>query len=133
MSKEDKMHSSVWKNWERKWAEFLGGDKVNAKRIPVTGRHSGDVPDVETIKFAVEVKAGKVVSSRTLKAVEQARKAAIATRKIPIVAQTHKKNDKTAIHLVTMELDVFLELTKHIRAEEKRIRAGMEDVHKLSI
>jgi len=128
-----KVDRSTWKNWERKWAEFLGGDKVNAKRIPVTGRQSGDVPDVETIKFAVEVKAGKVVSSRTLKAIEQARKAGIATRKIPIVAQTHKINKNNAIHLVTMELDVFLELTKHIRAEEKRIKAGMEDVHKLSI
>ena len=62
---EGRMDRSVWKNWERKVAEWFGGDKVNAKRIPVTGRHSGDVPDVETIKFAIEVKAGKVVSSRT--------------------------------------------------------------------
>ena len=51
------MDRSTWKNWERKWAEFLGGDEVNAKRIPVTGSQSGDVPDVDTIKFAGEVKA----------------------------------------------------------------------------
>ena len=69
------MDRSTWKKWELWLVATLGGDRVNAKRNTVTGRHSGDTPDVETIKFAVEVKAGKVVSSRTLKAVDQALKA----------------------------------------------------------
>ena len=34
---ESKMDRSVWKNWERKVAEWFGGDAVNARRIPVTG------------------------------------------------------------------------------------------------
>ena len=92
------MDRSTWKGWERWWKEKLGGDKVNAKRIPVTGRHSGDVPDIETITFAGEVKAGSVASSRTLKAVDQARKAANATGKIPILCQTHKVNKKESLH-----------------------------------
>ena len=127
------MNNSVLKNWERKWAEFLGGDKVKAQRNPVTGRHSGDVPDVETIKFAAEVKAGKVVSARTLKAVEQARKAGIATNKIPIVCQTHKVNDKVAKHLVTMELETFLNITKDIRKEEMRIKASLDSTIQLNL
>ena len=127
------MKNSVWKNWERKWAEFLGGEKVKAQRNPETGRHSGDVPDVETIKFAAEVKAGKVVSARTLKAVEQARKAGIATNKIPIVCQTHKINDKVAKHLVTMELETFLKLTKDIRKEEMRIKASLDSTIHLNL
>ena len=120
------MDKSTWKRWERWWADTLGGDRVNAKRNPVTGRHSGDTPDVETIKFAVEVKAGKVVSSRTLKAVEQAQKAGNATKKIPIVAQTHKINDKNAVHLVTMDLETFLDLTTPIRKEEMRIKKSLD-------
>lgn len=127
------MDRSTWKAWERKWAEFLGGDAVNAKRIPVTGRQSGDVPDVETIKFAVEVKAGKVVSSRTLKAVDQAMKAGRATGKIPIVAQTHKVNNTVAKHLVTMDLATFLKLTEHIRVEERRIKKSLDSTLDISI
>ena len=127
------MDKSTWKRWERWWADTLGGDKVNAKRNPVTGRHSGDTPDVETIKFAVEVKAGKVVSSRTLKAVEQAKKAGISTGKIPIVAQTHKINDKNAVHLVTMDLETFLQITTPIRKEEMRIKKRLDSTKDLGI
>ena len=128
-----KMDRSTLKNWERKWAEFLGGDAVNAKRIPVTGRQSGDVPDVETIKFAAEVKAGKVVSARTLKAVDQAMKAGRATNKIPIVCQTHKVNEKKAVHLVTLDLATFLKLTEHIRLEEKKIKKSLDSTLDLGI
>ena len=127
------MDKSTWKRWERWWADTLGGDKVNAKRNPVTGRHSGDTPDVETIKFAVEVKAGKVVSSRTLKAVEQAKKAGISTGKIHIVAQTHKINDKNAVHLVTMDLETFLQITTPIRKEEMRIKKSLDSTKDLGI
>jgi len=127
------MDKSTWKKWERWWADILGGDKVNAQRIPVTGRQSGDVPDVETIKFACEVKAGKVVSSRTLKAVDQAHKAGVATNKIPIVCQTHKINDKVAKHLVTMDLTTFLKITEPIRKEEMRIKASLDSSLDISL
>jgi predicted RecB family endonuclease len=127
------MDRSTWKKWERWWADALGGDKVNAKRIPVTGRQSGDVPDVETIKFAVEVKAGKVVSSRTLKAIDQAIKAGRSTGKIPIVAQTHKINDKVAVHLVTMDIATFLHLTDDLRKEEMKIKKQLDASADISI
>ena len=130
---EKKMDRSVWKNWERKVAEWFGGDAVNAKRIPVTGRQSGDVPDVETIKFAIEVKAGKVVSSRTLKAVDQAKKAAVATNKIPVVVQVHKVNKNVAVPLVTLDLATFLKLTEGIRKEEIRIKKSLDSTKELGI
>ena len=130
---EKEMDRSVWKNWERKVAEWFGGDAVNAKRIPVTGRQSGDVPDVETIKFAIEVKAGKVVSSRTLKAVDQAKKAAVATNKIPVVVQVHKVNKNVAVPLVTLDLTTFLKLTESIRKEEKRIKKSLDSSKELGI
>jgi hypothetical protein len=122
------MDKSTWKKWERWWAEAIGGREVGAKRNPVTGRSGtdGHVPDVESHRFAVEVKAGKVVSSRTLKAVEQARDAGNATRKIPIVAQTHKVNNSNAVHLITMELETFLELTADIRKDERRIQKSLD-------
>lgn len=127
------MDRSVWKNWERKVAEWFGGDSVNAKRIPVTGRQSGDVPDVETIKFAIEVKAGKVVSSRTLKAVEQAKKAGISTNKIPVVVQVHKVNKNVAVPLVTLDLATFLKLTDDIREDERRIKKSLDSSKTLGI
>ena len=130
---EKEMDRSVWKNWERKVAEWFGGDAVNAKRIPVTGRQSGDAPDVETIKFAIEVKAGKVVSSRTLKAVDQAKKAAVATNKIPVVVQVHKVNKNVAVPLVTLDLATFLKLTESIRKEEKRIKKSLDSSKELGI
>ena len=83
--------------------------------------------------LAVEVKAGKVVSSRTLKAVKQAHDAGIATNKIPIVAQTHKINNSNAIHLVTMELDTFLSLTSDIRKEERRIKKSLDSNKDMAI
>jgi len=122
------MDRSTWKKWERWWVATLGGNRVNAKRNPVTGRHSGDTPDVETIKFAVEV-----VSSRTLKAVDQAMKAGRATNKIPIVAQTHKVNNNNAVHLVTMDLETFLQITTPIRKEEMRIKKSLDSTRDLGI
>ena len=127
------MDRSTWKNWERKVAEGFGGNEVNAKRIPVTGRQSGDVPDVETIKFAIEVKAGKVVSSRTLKAEDQAKKAGISTGKIPVVVQVHKVNKNVSVPLVTLDLATFLKLTENVRKEEKRIKKSLDSSKELGI
>ena len=73
------------------------------------------------------------MSSRTLKAIDQAIKGGKATNKIPIVAQTHKINDKTAVHLVTMDLETFLELTKGIRNEERRIKKSLDSSLNLGI
>ena len=50
----------TWKAWERWWGETL--EKMGfgpTQRIPVTGRSSGDVPDLDNAILAPEVKAGK--------------------------------------------------------------------------
>ena len=76
------MHRATWKAIERQWAERLGG-----KRVPVTGRTKGDAPDVEHDVFSIEVKAGRVMSTRLQTAVEQA----VASQKgeqIPLVCIT---------------------------------------------
>ena len=105
--------SKQWKQIERDWANELLPKRLKDKveRLPVTGRHSGDVPDVEHPYFAVEVKYGKVVSSRTLKAISQANKSAEATGRLPIVCQSHKTEGKRNLtHLVTMDLKTFVRL-----------------------
>jgi hypothetical protein len=72
--------------------------------------------------FACEVKAGAVVSSRTLKAVSQSRAAGERTHKIPLVCQTHKVNKTNAVHLVTMELNFFLKKwKKQIKKKKKKL------------
>ena len=127
------MDRSTWKNWERKVAEWFGGDSVNAKRIPVKGRQSRDVPNVETLKSAIEVKAGNLVSSRTLKAVDQAKKAGASTNKIPVVVQVHKVNKPVSVPLVTVDLATFLKLTEPIRKEERSIKKSLDSSLDLGI
>ena len=73
------------------------------------------------------------MSSRTLKAIDQAIKGGRSTNKIPIVAQTHKLNDKKAIHLVTMDLATFLQLTEHIRKDERRIKKSLDSTKEYPI
>jgi len=107
--------SKQWKQIERDWANVYlpRRDEDVVERLPVTGRHSGDVPDIEHPYFAVEVKYGKVVSSRTLKAVEQAYKSSLATRRLPLVCQSHRTEGKRDLkHLITMDLDTFTELAE---------------------
>ena len=50
--------SKQWKQIERDWANELIARPTNAtvERVPVTGRHSGDVPDIQHPYFAIEVK-----------------------------------------------------------------------------
>ena len=58
------MDRSTWKQHERNWADRMPTRPGQlTQRIPVTGRHSADVPDIDHSDFAIEVKAGKVVSS----------------------------------------------------------------------
>tara|TARA_R100000458_G_C8269225_1_gene244011 strand:+ start:1263 stop:1652 length:390 start_codon:yes stop_codon:yes gene_type:complete len=123
--------SKQWKQIERDWASELLPRPNNAKvtRVPVTGRHSGDVPDVEHPYFAVEVKYGKVVSSRTLKALEQARMASEANRgKLPIVCQSHKQEGKRNLtHIVSMDLNTFNILARaYMNSKEPPVDTGKD-------
>ena len=78
------MNRSTWKQVERWWALQLGG-----RRVPVTGRQRGDAPDVEHPRYAIEVKAGKVLSSRLGLGIRQAVAASIGTGKTPLLCITH--------------------------------------------
>jgi len=74
------MNRATWKASERKMALALGGT-----RVPVNGRQRGSAPDIEHHLYAIEHKAGKVMSARMLEAVEQAKASAIGTTKTPLV------------------------------------------------
>ena len=45
------MSEKTWKSVERRVAKFIGG-----KRVPVSGRHRGDAPDIEHNWLSVECK-----------------------------------------------------------------------------
>jgi hypothetical protein len=99
----------TWKKSERDAAETLGG-----KRIPVTGRHSGDVPDIEHPIFAIEHKYGKRVISATIKkALSQARKASETTGKIPLVTiEQAEGQGRGNERLALINIDDFANLLK---------------------
>ena len=102
------MNRATWKKIERDWAEWLGG-----QRVPVTGRHSGDVPDIEHPKYAIEVKAGKTMSTRLRHGMDQAVKAGEATEKIPLLCVTHNQGPgKPKEHYVITRLEDWQEQNK---------------------
>ena len=86
-------------------AEALGGT-----RVPVSGRGRGSVPDIEHTLFAIEHKAGAVLSSRLQTALEQAKAAAVGTRKTPLVTIDHSRpqDPRGNIKVVMMTLDDFV-------------------------
>ena len=110
------MDRSTWKKHERDWALRMPTRKGQiTQRIPVTGRHSADVPDIDHSDFAIEVKAGKVVSSRTLKGLDQAVRASKATQpnKIPVLCQSNKTEGQRDLdHLVTMRYEDWYEMAR---------------------
>ena len=102
------MDKATWKKIERVWAERLGGI-----RVPVTGRGRGSAPDVEHPRWSVEVKAGKVMSSRMQTAVEQAVASAKGTEKIPLVCITQTDGTRGAVnqHYILMRWEDFCSVT----------------------
>ena len=62
---------------------------MGGRRVPVTGCGRGDVADIDHPAYAVEHKAGRVMSSRLLEAVDQAVAAAKASGKVPLVTIEH--------------------------------------------
>lgn len=74
--------------------------------MPVTGRQRGSAPDVEHPRYAIEVKAGKVLSPRLSLGIHQAVAAAVGTGKIPLLCITHKTEGKRdAEHFVLLRLE----------------------------
>jgi hypothetical protein len=98
------VHRGTWKNAERKFAELLGG-----QRIPVTGRHNQETPDLDVEDLAVEVKARAKLPGLIVKAMQQAECAGEKHNKMPI-AIFHEKGKRFLDAYVIIRLDWFLKL-----------------------
>ena len=103
------MSNGPWKATERFIAEVLGG-----KRVPITGRQRGDVPDIEHPRFAIEVKrrsSAYAFPKWLTTAFEQA-EAANPGDKIPIVVIEHAHGrGKMRDYYVMLRLQEFVDLT----------------------
>jgi hypothetical protein len=89
-----------WKRTERQVAARLGG-----KRVPVTGRARGDVPDVAHEWLAIEVKHRRRLPLWLLAAMVQAR-ASAETGQLPVVV-LHQHGQRHDSDLVVMRLADF--------------------------
>ena len=112
------MNRETWKAQEREYAKMIHG-----KRIPVTGRSGSDVPDITSFTIVGEVKksgTGKAVSLKTMKALKGIKKIGNKTGKVPILFQAQRENGKRDIdHVVTMYLDDFMKIAKHLVLRNK--------------
>jgi hypothetical protein len=105
------MHSQTWKREERWWAKRYEG-----VRNPVRGRN--DIPDVENDVLAIEVKMSeRNVSGGVLaKGIQQARRAAETTGKVPVVGvslpgvSTGKQGRPARERYVFMSEEVFYKM-----------------------
>jgi hypothetical protein len=89
-----------WKQAERRIAKLLGG-----RRIPITGRQRGDVPDIEHDALSIEVKSRKSLPAWLLGALNQAQ-AASKNGKVPVVV-LHQDRAPYAESLVVLRLEDF--------------------------
>lgn len=90
----------AWKAVERWWAEQLGG-----VRVPVTGRGRGSAPDVEHSIYSVEVKAGKVMSSRLRDGMVQAVASSGTSGRLPLLCVSHSVRGRASEHYVIVRLE----------------------------
>ena len=91
------MSERGWKRTERVVADKLGG-----RRVPVTGRQRGDVPDVAHPTLAVEVKTRKTLPAWLRTGMAQA-VAAQRPGQLPIVV-LHETGARHADDLVVVRL-----------------------------
>jgi hypothetical protein len=96
------LSDKAWKATERMTATLLHG-----KRVPITGRQRGDVPDVEHPWLSIEVKHRKALPNWLLDAMSQAR-ASAKDGQLPI-AVLHEAGQRHANSLVVVRLSEFIE------------------------
>ncbi len=94
-----------WKQAERRIAKLLGG-----RRIPITGRQRGDVPDIEHDALSIEVKSRKALPAWLLGSLNQAQ-AASKNGKVPVVV-LHQDRAPYAESLVVLRLEDFTSYLK---------------------
>ena len=101
------MDRSTWKAEERLLAERMGG-----KRVPITGRGRGDVPDLDVPLFSVEVKIGRnaLSAAKIKEAQAQARASAAKDGKEPISVHVQASGrGKPKERYVVWDFDRFCE------------------------
>jgi hypothetical protein len=91
------MTEKGWKRAERRIAELLGG-----RRIPVSGRQRGTVPDIEHESLSIEVKTRKSIPAWIEDALEQA-EASLRDAQVP-VAVLHQCGQRYRDALLVMRL-----------------------------
>ena len=100
------MDRSTWKKEERWWAAQLGG-----RRVPVTGRQRGDAPDIEHALYSIEVKAGRVMSSRMREAMLQADASRRGDQRPLVCITQNSGRGRPKEHYVLLRLEDFLAIT----------------------
>jgi hypothetical protein len=92
------MPDRAWKQTERRTAAILGG-----KRVPVSGRGRGDVPDVEHDHLSIECKHRRVMPQWIKDALDQAVAASDGRQRLPIVViHEHGKRHLDDVVMVSM-------------------------------
>lgn len=91
-----------WKRAERELAERVGG-----RRVPVTGRARGDVPDIDHPWLSIEAKSWSAMPERVVDALRQA-EAANPGGNLP-VALIHGNGERYDRALVVLRLGDFMD------------------------
>ncbi len=99
------MSEKGWKRTERRIAELLG-----VKRVPVSGRTRGDVPDVAHDLLSIEVKSRRRLPAWIEDALRQA-EASAEDGQLPVVV-LHQDGKKYRDALIMCRLSRFANLTK---------------------
>ena len=94
------MSDKAWKATERAVAAMIGG-----KRVPITGRQRGDVPDIQHPWLSPEIKHRQTLPAWIHDAISQAI-AAAKSDQLPIVV-LHEKGKRHTSDLVVMQLGDF--------------------------
>lgn len=97
------MTDKAWKATERKIASILGG-----RRVPITGRQRGDVPDVAHDWLAIEIKHKQKLPDWVKDALDQAIASNPTGSKLP-VAILHESGERFDQAMVVIKLGDFVD------------------------
>ena len=89
----------AWKKNERMIAKYIGG-----KRVPITGRQRGDVPDIKHNWLSVEVKLRMRIPAWIKNGIDQAEKSAVGHQMpVLIIREKFQKIDDAIICITLKE------------------------------
>lgn len=97
------MSEKPWKRNERRIAGLMGG-----RRVPISGRGRGDVPDIDHADFSIECKERTTFPAWLVTAMVQA-KAATRGNQTPLVV-LHQAGQRHDRDLILLCLEDFLRL-----------------------